>query len=246
VLPVSELSPERLVELSRFSKILGHRFFEWELLNRALTHCSYANENGHNKQDNERFEFLGDAVLELVVTHLLCDAFPERDEGELSKIRASSVNKKTLSKLARKLDMGAFLLLSKGEQQNNGGSKSSILADTFEAVLGAIYLDGGLEAAFHFVAGHFVEIFENLSSSKLLVVDFKTRLQEYSQAKFRVTPRYKLAEERGPDHEKEFVIDVSVKGDSLGSGSGPSKKEAEQRAAAAALKKLGVRPRRIG
>jgi len=220
------------------SKILGHQFYNFIELDRALTHRSYANEKDKGMSDNERYEFLGDAVLELVVTHLLCDYFPRMDEGELSKIRASSVNKKTLARLAKKLHLGQYLLLSKGEVQSNGQNKSSILADTFEAIIAAIYLDGGLQAAFNFVSGHFMEIFKNLSSSKMIVQDFKTKLQEISQSGFRVTPQYKLIEERGPDHAKEFIIDVVIKNRSYGIGKGPSKKEAEQRAAKTALNAL--------
>ena len=236
---MTELSSDRLVRLKELSLILGHYFHDYSYLDLSLTHCSYANENGNNVLDNERYEFLGDAVLELVVTHLLCDHFPDMDEGELSKIRASSVNKKTLSRLARKLNLGDYLLLSRGEMQSKGYQKGSILADSFEAVTGAIYLDGGLEAAFHFLSTHFLEIFANLSSSKMVVVDFKTRLQELSQSLYRVTPTYKLADESGPDHAKEFTVDVAIKGKPYGSGRGNSKKEAEQRAARRAMEILG-------
>lgn len=233
------LSPERHSQLKQLSETLGHHFYDYVELDRALTHRSYANEVSQEVSDNERYEFLGDAVLELVVTHMLCDYFPDMHEGELSKIRASSVNKKTLARLSRKLDLGEYLLLSKGETLSNGQAKSSILADTFEAIIAAIYLDGGLEAAFNFVSSHFLEIFKNLSSSKMIVVDFKTKLQEVCQAKFRVIPHYKLIEERGPDHAKEFIVDVIIKNNSYGIGKGSSKKEAEQRASKIALTVFG-------
>jgi len=165
-------------------------------------------------------------------------------EGELSKIRASSVNKKTLARLARKLHLGDYLLLSKGELQSKGNMKSSILADTFEAVVAAIYLDGGLEAAYHFVAGHFLEIFENLHSSRFIVVDYKTRLQEVSQSLYHSPPHYRLISEEGPDHAKQFIVEVFIHQNSFGGGKGPSKKEAEQRAAKAALENLGKRARK--
>ena len=232
---MTDLDPQRRESLQKLAQKLGHIFHDYGHLDCSLTHCSYANEVGGDAVDNERYEFLGDAVLELVVTHLLCDYFPDLSEGELSKIRASSVNKKTLSRLARKLDLGSSLLLSRGERQSNGWEKSSILADSFEAVIGAIYLDGGLKAAFHFLSGHFLEIFSNLSSSKMIVIDYKTRLQEQSQAQYRLTPHYRLVEERGPDHAKEFVVDVHINGKISGQGIGPSKKEAEQRAARKAL-----------
>ena len=235
---MQEFSPERLEELKELSRILGHHFHNHNLLQRALTHRSFANEANDGAKDNERYEFLGDAVLELAVTHILCDYFPDMDEGELSKLRASSVNKKTLARISRKLQLGDYLLLSKGEKQSQGQKKSSILADTFEAVVAAIYLDGGLNAAFLFVSGHFLEIFQNLSSTKMIVIDFKTRLQEVSQSKFRVTPKYLLLEEHGPDHAKEFVVGVSIRGKTRGIGSGPSKKEAEQKAAHTALEAL--------
>lgn len=237
-----EISPERQEDLKVLSRLLGHHFHDYSLLQRALTHCSYANESGLEMADNERYEFLGDAVLELAVTHILCDHFPKMDEGDLSKIRASSVNKKTLARISHNLHLGDYLLLSKGEKLSNGEKKSSILADTFEAVVAAIYLDGGLEAAFLFVSGHFLDIFQNLSSTKMIVIDFKTRLQEVSQSRFRVTPKYSLLEEHGPDHAKEFVVGVSIKSTTYGTGRGTSKKDAEQHAARialAALKKVG-------
>lgn len=232
------INGERLEQLKELSKNLGHIFHDYVELDRAMTHRSFANENGGEVSDNERYEFLGDAVLELAVTHLLCDVFPESKEGELSKIRASSVNKKTLARLARKLNLGKYLLLSRGEIQSKGREKSSILADTFEAVIAAIYLDGGLEAAFNFVSGHFLEIFRNLSTSRMIMVDFKTKLQEISQTIFKVTPSYKLVGQSGPDHEKEFVIEVMIKHKSYGIGKGSSKKEAEQQAAKTAMQVL--------
>jgi ribonuclease III len=232
------LSSERLALLLTLAETLGHQFHDYLHLDRALTHRSYANEVNNGISDNERYEFLGDAVLELAITHILCDQFPEMDEGDLSKIRASSVNKKTLARIARGLDLGQYLLLSRGEEQSKGHKKSSILADSFEAIIAAIYLDGGLEAAFHFVSKYFMDIFNNLTTTKMIVVDFKTRLQEISQALYHLTPGYKLVDEIGPDHAKEFVIKVMIKGKSYGTGTGSSKKEAEQAAAREAMKVL--------
>ena len=239
---MNELPPDRLDHLRKLATKLGHYFGNFFILDRALTHCSFANESLVPIKDNERYEFLGDAVLELIVTQLLMDRFPEFPEGELSKIRASAVNKRTLSKLAEKLDLGAYLLLSRGEEQSNGRAKRSILADTYEAVVAAVYLDGGLDAAFNFVTGHFTEIFDHLNTSKFILHDFKTKLQEMVQARYHVTPHYKLIEEIGPDHAKEFVIEVSINGRSLGRGRGHSKKQAEQRAAAQATEALSKTP----
>lgn len=233
-----EITPGRIAALKELAGRLGHLFHDYIVLDRALTHCSYANEVAGQFSDNERYEFLGDAVLELVVTHLLCDFFPDKNEGELSKIRAASVNKKTLARLGHSLDLGQYLLLSHGEQTSNGHAKSSILADAFEAVLAAIYLDGGLPAAFNFVSGHFLDIFRNLDNSRLIVVDFKTRFQEICQSKYHEPPYYKLIEERGPDHAKEFFIEVYVNGEQYGQGQGNSKKEAEQQAAKNAMGRI--------
>ena len=217
-------------------KALGIRFKASDLRDSALTHRSFAFERGL-PVTNERLEFLGDAVLGLVVTDLVYRAFPDRSEGELAKLRAAMVNMTTLAEVARELGLGEALLLGKGEEQSGGRDKASILADALEAVLGAVYLDLGMKQA--------VTLIERLFWPRVGAYvrgegdrDYKTILQELAAQDLGRLPEYRVAE-RGPDHEKEFTATVFIGGRELGRGVGRSKKEAEQRAARQAYDQLG-------
>jgi ribonuclease III len=211
---------------------LGHRFIRPDAIALAITHRSFAAEAANN----EKLEFLGDAVLALAMSDLLMARFPEANEGDLSKIRASLVNADVLARKARELDLGLHLRLGKGEEKTGGRDKSSILAAGYEALLGAVYLDAGYEAARRVVEAHFTaDIEEHLTVG---LRDYKTRLQEVTQRLFRETPLYTLVEESGPDHEKRFVAEIAINGRRYGRGVGRSKKTAEQAAAGEALAAL--------
>jgi ribonuclease III len=204
---------------------LGHRFQRSEYLQVAVTHRSFQPE----VPNNETLEFLGDAVLALAMADLLMRRFPAAREGDLSKLRAGLVNAETLAQKARGLDLGRWLRLGKGEEKSGGRDKESILAAVYEAVLGAVYLDGGFEAARRVVETHFAS---DLTSEVVAGLrDYKTRLQELTQRLFRATPVYELVEETGPDHAKRFVSQLSISGQPYGRGVGHSKKTAEQAAA---------------
>jgi len=216
-------------ERTAIETAFGHRFQRPEHLEIALTHRSAAGE----AENNEKLEFLGDAVLSLAMSDLLITRFPEAREGDLSKMRAALVNAETLAAKARHLDLGAFVSLGRGEERSGGRDKESILAAAYEAVLGAIYVDGGYEAARTVVAAHFAS---DVAGDALIALrDYKTRLQEVTQRLFRETPVYTLVEEVGPDHDKHFVSELTIGGRSCGRGAGRSKKLAEQAAAMQAL-----------
>ena len=221
-------------DYSLLEQRLDYRFKTPDLLRTALTHKSFVNENpALLREDNERLEFLGDAVLDLAVGHLLMDRFPVRSEGDLSKRRASIVNEQGLYEVAARLSLGDWLFLGRGEEQTGGRKKPSLLADACEAVLAAVYLDGGFDAAFGVIKGLFEERLSAIE--KAGGEDFKTQLQEVVQARLRQVPRYTVVGESGPDHEKVFEVAVLVGGQELARASGRSKKEAEQRAARLAL-----------
>lgn len=217
---------------------LGVRFTDRSLLERALTHRSHAFEAG-GLPTNERLEFLGDAVLGLVVTDAIYRSLPDAAEGRLAKIRASAVNTRRLADIARKLGVGAEVRLGRGEEQSGGRDKDSILADTMEALIGAVYLDAGMEAATELVDRLFSALLRELSAWKGSL-DFKTSLQELTAAELSTLPIYHLTEE-GPDHAKQFTAAVEIDGDVLGRGRGRSKKEAEQAAAEEAYATLSDR-----
>jgi ribonuclease-3 len=219
-------------------RILGVRFRDASLRRLALTHRSYAFENDLTA-NNERLEFLGDAVLGIVVTDMAFTEFPEMPEGELAKLRAAIVNMGALADVARDLGLGRFVLLGKGEEMSGGRDKSSILADALEALLGAVYLDRGLDAAGKLV--------RRLFRPRMIAYvrgegerDYKTILQEIASAELHVVPEYKIRE-RGPDHQKEFTATVVLAGKEWGVGMGRSKKEAEQQAAHEAYVRLSER-----
>jgi ribonuclease-3 len=210
---------------------LRHRFARPEHLAEALTHRSFG--EGTN---NEKLEFLGDAVLALAMADLLMARFPEAREGDLSKMRASLVNAEVLARKARELQVGRWLCLGKGEDKSGGREKPSILAAAYEALLGAVYLDGGYEPARTVVATHFATDVD--AHATVGQRDYKTQLQELTQRLFRETPSYTLVEESGPDHEKRFVSEITIGGRRCGRGVGRSKKTAEQAAAMEALEAL--------
>lgn len=205
------------------------------LLARALTHSSYAHEEGREGEDNERLEFLGDAVIQLAVTERLYQQFPDRPEGELAKMRASVVCADSLAEAARRLGLGEHLLLGRGEEQSGGRDRVSLLCDAFEAVAAALYLDRGWEAARAFILDSLADELARLARPKP-ELDPKSALQERLQAMSKRTPTYRLVSESGPDHDKVFVSEVVYDGRVLGRGSGRSKKESEQEAARKALK----------
>lgn len=217
---------------------LGYHFKDRGVLCEALRHSSYVNEQREPAlKDNERLEFLGDAVLDLVVTHTLMNHFPETREGDLSRMRATIVNESQLAMVAQKLHIGEYLLLGRGEALSHGEEKRSILADALEAVIGAVYLDGGLEAAFEVVDRQFSELMVHVGE-RLSAEDFKSRLQEFVQARFKTVPEYRVEAESGPDHDKRFEIRLTVGTFLTTRGTGKSKKAAEQAAARVALDKL--------
>ncbi len=215
--------------------ILNYSFKNQELLSEAFRHPSYVYEKDDpGVSDNQRLEFLGDAVINLAISHLLMESFPEMKEGDLSKYRASLVSESGLHFIARELELGDYLLLGKGEERTNGREKPSILTDALEALIGAIYLDGGFTDALRVIEGIFSPLLNRIGLGGS-INDFKTELQEYSQEDFQSTPEYRLEKETGPDHNKTFYVAVYLKGNVLGRGEGKSKKEAEQRAAKEAL-----------
>lgn len=231
---MNEVSSDRAQEVASLQETLGYTFSNLRLLNKALTHKSYVNERNETIKHNERFEFLGDSVLDILVSDYLVDEYADYAEGTLSKIRAAVVNESCLAGLARKVDLGSFLLLGKGENLSGGRDKASILANALEAVAGAIFKDGGLESATNvFLPLLKVEI--AVFADTVSFRDFKSDLQEYTQNKLVCTPSYKVVNETGPDHAKEFEVAVRIKNKVAGNGIGKNKKEAEQAAAKMAL-----------
>ena len=215
---------------------LGYRFSNITLLQNALTHSSYANERWHNSLlSNERLEFLGDSVLGMLVADYLYRSFPDRTEGELTRMRADMVCEKTLADVANGIGLGNHLLLGHGEERFGGRSRDSILADAMESVIAACFLDGGLSAALGIVRRF---ILVKVPVSKLHNVDYKTLLQELVQQKKNQILNYELIGESGPDHDKRFDVEVSLNGSVVGTGFGTSKKRAEQEAARAAIDAL--------
>ncbi|HYE23026.1 MAG TPA: ribonuclease III [Candidatus Paceibacterota bacterium] len=217
---------------------LGIVFSDLDLLAEALTHRSYLNEHKAAKAHNERLEFLGDAVLELSITHFLFTKFPNKPEGDLTAYRAALVNTYSLAETAEEIGLNDMLLLSKGEAKDTGRARQIILANAFEAVLGAVYLDQGYEAANAFVERHLCPKIDDIVA-KRAYQDAKSRFQELAQEKKGHTPTYKTISEEGPDHDKKFTVGVFVGHDEVAHGEGKSKQEAEQAAATAALSKLG-------
>ena len=219
-------------ELEKLQKRLGYQFKDQNLIIEALTHKS-----SKQPYNNERLEFLGDAVLDLIVGEYLYHEFKEVAEGELSKLRASLVNEKSFEKLARLLHLGEHIYISLAEENNCGREKSSLLSNAFEALIGALYLEAGLEKARSLAIELLEEAYPKIDMDAIFR-DHKTTLQELTQAHYGVTPEYRLVRSFGPDHKKEFEIAVSIKGNDLALASGKSKKEAQQKAAMIALEIL--------
>lgn len=227
------------MEFNTFETRIGFTFNNKALIEQAFTHRSYLNENrSPGKEHNERLEFLGDAVLELVVTEFLFAKYPDKPEGDLTAYRAALVNTQSIADAAVKLGMNDFLLLSRGEARDTGRARQIILANAFEALIGALYLDQGYEPAQRFIAAQLFHKTDEVVS-KGLWQDAKSRLQEISQDKLGVTPAYELVNQTGPDHDKRFVTGVYLAGDRVATGEGKSKQEAEQAAALAALAMKG-------
>jgi ribonuclease-3 len=231
----------RISPYSVLEEKLGYTFRDGVLCQTALTHKSWINETHDAKRtDNERLEFLGDAVLALVVSDLLMKQFPTHPEGELSKTRAAIVNEAGLARVAEWLTLGQWIFLGRGEEQAGGRQKKSILSDALEALIGAVYMDGGFEAASE-VAGR---LFQPLLADAEVAAgrDFKSRLQEISQARLQLAPTYTVISQQGPDHDKTFEVAIFLGDTEYGRARGKSKKEAQQNAAAQALAILEARP----
>lgn len=222
---------------SEFEKAIHYSFKDKCVLDKAMRHSSFVNEQSDSDlEDNERLEFLGDAVLNLVIGDILMSRFSRLNEGDLSRMRSSLVNETQLAQIARTINLGEVIKLGKGEEQTRGREKNSILSDVFEAVIAAVYIDGGFSAAFKFVENLFSTQI-NESNNPSLNHDYKSRLQELSQIQYKVMPRYKVVHESGPDHDKTFKVKVSINDLSV-FGDGKSKKSAEQNAAGKALSEL--------
>ncbi len=225
------------MDTARLEENLGYTFKDKQLLKTALTHSSYANESHDGSPSNERLEFLGDSVLSIIVSDHIYKRY-NTPEGELTKLRASLVCEASLYEFAKQLDIGSFMLLGRGERNHKGGERPSILADAFEAVLAAVYLDGGMKPASDLVL-HFVK--EDLNHrEKISFRDYKTKLQEVIQKNPEERLEYVLVDESGPDHDKQFTVELRLNSNVIASGTGKSKKAAEQSAAAEALKLMGL------
>jgi ribonuclease-3 len=214
-------------------------FNDPSLLRRALTHRSYLNEHAGETQDNERLEFLGDAVLDFIVGALLFNRLPEMREGRLTRLRASLVRNEQLAALAAQLGIGEQLRLGRGEEDSGGRQRASLLCATFEAVIGAYYLDSGIKAVQTYVEPLFQPLLSQILSEET-DGDAKSQLQEYAQSKHKKTPHYRLVSQAGPDHEQEFTVTVYIGEECVGMGAGRSKRIAQQAAALDALQKLGL------
>ena len=222
--------------INELEKAIGYRFKNITLLQNALAHSSYANERWHDSlRSNERLEFLGDSILGMVVAEHLYRNFPDRPEGDLTRMRADMVCERSLAQIAERIGLGKHLLLGNGEEGSGGRTRDSILADAVESILAACFLDGGMEAARNFINTF---VLTDVPVRKLRNTDYKTALQELVQQKKNQTLVYALLEETGPDHDKHFVVQVSLNGTVVGIGEGKSKKRAEQAAAHDAIGRL--------
>jgi len=224
--------------IAELQAAINYHFEDSSLLKEALTHKSFAHEqSGRSSIGNERLEFLGDAVLELTITHILMERFPDYSEGTLTKLRAGIVNKEGVAAVAKSLNLGRYILLGRGEEGSRGRVKNSILANTYEALIAAVYLDGGYERVLKLVESHFSLLIQE-TAEKGMSRDYKTRLQEYSQSALGSIPDYVTVSEEGPDHEKIFEVYVTINSVRYETGRGRNKKAAEQEAARRALAKL--------
>ncbi len=222
--------------MKELEKKIGYTFRDKELLRLALTHSSYANEKG-KLRDNERLEFLGDSVLGFITAEYLFEALKDKPEGELTKLRANAVCEKSLALFAGEIELGQYILLGKGEAMTGGKSRPSILSDAFESVIAAVYLDGGMEEAKKFV----LRFVSKSTTDTKAATDYKTLLQEVIQKNPDEHLTYSLVAESGPDHNKTFTVEVYLNSNCIGTGSGHSKKKAEQEAAREALELMGIK-----
>lgn len=223
--------------LAAFEEKIGYSFKNKNLLHEALSHSSYANECKKGRNSNERLEFLGDSVLSIVISEHLFNHFKHLPEGDLTKIRASLVCEKALFEFSKQISLGEFILLGKGEENTGGRNRPSIVSDAFEAVIAAVFLDGGMEAAREYVLGFIPKDLDKNSSKKLQ--DYKTILQEIIQRNPEEKVEYVLRSQSGPDHDRHFVVEVCLNTNVIGHGEGHSKKQAEQQAAKEALRLMG-------
>ena len=234
---IQQLTQKNKKKLQEMEALLGYKFSDLTLLQQALVHSSFGFEQLADARNNETLEFLGDAVLDLAVSDMLFHMYRGIKEGELTKMRAGLVKESTLAGMAKGIELNTFIMLGKGEEASRGRTKPSILAGTFEALIGAVYLDQGYEKAFHLISTHFGPMLP-AKKEKMLVEDAKSHLQEKLQEQFNQAPTYHLDTEKGPDHAKKFTVSVRFLGKVLGVGSGGSKKTAEQQAAETALAAL--------
>ena len=233
---------KRLAEVNynQLQQNIGYQFHSLHLLRQSLIHRSFANESGDpNIEDNEKFEFLGDSVIGFVISDLLYHSFPNFREGDMSRVKSHVVSESFLARLARDIDLGEFMLLGKGEASSGGHRKNSLLSDCYEALVAAVYLDGGIEPAREFLIRSFKERIETLVYDRH-ILDHKSLLQEHAQEIFHCIPRYRLRRTIGPDHERTYEMELHIQGDIFSVGTGRNKKEAEQNAAKAALEKLNI------
>ncbi len=231
-----EMNGERLEALSELQEEISYQFRDHSLLDLALTHRSYANERpGGTFQDNERLEFLGDSVLTVIISHLIMKRFPQSQEGEMTRLRATLVNEKSLAGISKKLGLNQYLLLGRGEALRGGSEKSSLISNAYEALIGAIYLDGGFKKAFKVVEKQFGPLLDQGLTDD---GDFKTKVQQICQSRYGGPPRYRLSELKGPQHDKTFGAEIFIEGQPYGYGIGKTKKEAQQNAAKEALERI--------
>jgi ribonuclease-3 len=232
------LTRKRSGRYRQLEKKLGYRFADTDLLERALTHRSYIHSpETEGLRANERLEFLGDSVLGMVTSRFLFERFPEKSEGDLTKLKSTLVSEANLSRMAKRIALGSFLNLSEDEEKSGGRERDSIVSDAYEAVIGAVFLDGGLAPAQAMIENHILKRHVEITADQTLH-NYKGELLEYLQALGLGLPRYEVMEEKGPDHHKRFTIAVSVKGRNVGQGVGKNKKEAEQKAARMALESM--------
>jgi len=234
---IQHLAHKNINKLKELEALLQHEFADAGLLQQALVHSSFGFEQLEESQNNETLEFIGDAVLDLGVSDMLFHQYPGIREGELTKMRAGLVKETTLARMAKKIKLGSFLMLGKGEEASHGRKKASILASTFEALIGAMYLDKGYEKTLQFIMGQFKPLLAEMKAG-IFAEDPKSRLQERLQEQFNRAPTYHLEAEEGPDHAKQFTVSARFLEKILGTGIGSSKKTAEQQAAENALENI--------
>lgn len=231
------MEPEILKRIERFEEKIGYSFKNKDIIFEALSHSSFANEYKHGRHSNERLEFLGDSVLSIVISEHLFKHFKHLPEGDLTKIRASLVCEKALFEFSKQISLGEYILLGKGEENTGGRNRPSIVSDAFEAVIAAVFLDGGMETARDYVLGFIPKDLDRSSANNLQ--DYKTILQEIIQRNPEEKVEYVLKGETGPDHDRHFVVEVCLNSNVIGHGEGHSKKQAEQQAAKEALRLMG-------